>query len=73
MARIRDPLSESFVYLIGHRYRVPCRRFSARGSDKADLDPIVNDPVTDSIPVADLPDTKRAIRRWKSRDLVFVA
>ena len=43
------------------------------GSDEANIDPIVDDPVTDPISIANLPDIKRVIGRRRRRDLVFVA
>ena len=73
MARVHDPLSEMPVYLVGDCYSVWRSWFSALGGDKTNFDPIVDDPVTDAVLVADLPNTKRAVGRGRSRDLVFVA
>ena len=73
MTRVRDPLSEALVYFIIDCYRVWRSWLSTLGSDKANRDPIINDPVTDPVRVANLPDAERAFGRRRSRDLVFVA
>ena len=73
MTRVRDPLSEAVVHLISDGYRVWRSWLSTPGGHQANLDPIIDDPVTDPIGVANLPDTERAVRRRRSWDLVFVA